>query len=371
MFNINSTIVVQDIKNLVMRGNRVNSKPSTVVVQCIGNGGFAFINITSFQINDISFYNFGHVLPTSVKQLILAHLTIAEWVVETNVALLFTSVHSLVLSGVSIRNSTGFGILGINIFGHSSIANSEFLYNNYNSEDRVCCFAPLPTVCYGGNVAIFYVDPFLCPTNSHIHHISIGYSVFSNGSTVGHPEFYRYDYGRQVGGAGGLMIMLGQTSFGVAVTLVNVTLTSNRGYYGANMFFQWRDYVSNSTLKIKNSKFTYGNYFLQKNPYFNAGIFQGAGLYVVYGSAFNLRYKDLHCPLHTVNTHKEMLIISHSEFSGNIATMGSAINIFLQPNVISNQTSYLILRDVHIHDNTGLFSTVYIRQYNFFANWAI
>jgi len=91
-------------------------------------------------------------------------------------------------------------------------------------------------------------------------------------------------------------------------------------------------------------------------------------LYVVYGSAFNLRYKDLHCPLHTVNTHKEMLIISRSEFSGNIATMGSAINIFLQPNVISNQTSYLILRDVHVHDNTGLFSTVYIRQYNFFAN---
>jgi len=50
-FNINSTIVVKDIKNLVMQGSSVNSKPSTVVVQCIGNGGFEFINITSFQIN--------------------------------------------------------------------------------------------------------------------------------------------------------------------------------------------------------------------------------------------------------------------------------------------------------------------------------
>ena len=57
---------------------KVNGKLSTVVVECIGNGGFAFINITSLQINDISFYRFGHVLPTFVKQLILAHLTVAE-----------------------------------------------------------------------------------------------------------------------------------------------------------------------------------------------------------------------------------------------------------------------------------------------------
>ena len=134
------------------------------------------------------------------------------------------------------------------------------------------------------------------------------------------------------------------------------------------MFFQWQDYASNSTLEIKNSKFTYGNYFLQKNPYFNVGYFQGAGLYVVYVSAFNIRHKEFYCPFRTITTYKELLTISHSEFSGNIATMGSAINMFLQPNMISNQTSYLIFRDVHIHDNTGLFSVVYIRQYNFFAN---
>ena len=92
-FNINRTVVVKDIKNFVMQGNSVNGKLSTVVVECIGNGGFAFINITSLQINDISFYRFGHVLPTFAKQLILAHLTVAEWVVETNIALLFTSIY--------------------------------------------------------------------------------------------------------------------------------------------------------------------------------------------------------------------------------------------------------------------------------------
>ena len=367
-FNMNRTIVVKDIKNLVMQGNNVNSKHSTTVVQSIGNGGFAFINITSLQINDISFHHFGRVLPSFAKQFILAHLTVAKWVVETNIALLFTSIHSLVLSGVSVQNCSGFGILGINIYGNSTVTNSEFLYNNYNSDGRVCCRTPLRNECYGGNIAIIYADPFLCPTISHTHHISIAHSVFSNGSTIGHPEFYKYDFGRGVGAAGGLMIMVGQTSFGVAVTLENVTLTSNLGYYGANMFFQWQNYVSNSTLEINNSKFKYGNYFLQKNPYFNAGYFQGAGLYVVYGSAFNIRHKDFYCPFRTITTHKELLTVSQSEFSGNIATKGSAINIFLQPNMISNQTLYLIFRDVHIHDNTGLFSVVHIRQYNFFAN---
>ena len=170
---------------------------------------------------------------------------------------------------------------------------------------------------------IFYVDHYLCPTISHIYHVSIAHSVFSNGSTIGHPEVYKYDCGRRVGAAEGLMIMVGQTSFGVAVTLVNVTLPSNRGYHGANMFFQWQDYVSNSTLKTKNSKFTYGNYFLQKDPYFNVGYFQGAGLYVVYGSVFNIRHKDFHHAFRTINTHKEPLTVSHSKFSGNIATKGS------------------------------------------------
>ena len=43
--------------------------------------------------------------------------------------------------------------------------------------------------------------------------------MFSNESTIGHPEFYKYDYGRPGGVGGGLMILAGQTSFGVAVTL--------------------------------------------------------------------------------------------------------------------------------------------------------
>ena len=109
-------IVLKDIKNFVLQGNSVNGKLSTVVVECIGNGGFAFINITGLQINEISFYRFGHVLPTFAKQLILAHLTVAEWLVETNTALLFTSVHSLALSGMYVH--VCFGILGINIFGN-------------------------------------------------------------------------------------------------------------------------------------------------------------------------------------------------------------------------------------------------------------
>ena len=276
IYNMNRTIVVKDIKNLVMQGKSVttvNHTCSTAVVQCIGNGGFAFINITSLQISDISFYHFGHVLPTFVKQLTLAHLTVAEWVVERNVALLFTSIHSLVLSGVSVQNSTGFGILGINIFGNSTLTNSEFLYNNYNSDGRVCCCTPLRNECYGGNIAIFYVVPYLCPAILYIHHVSIAHSVFSNGSTVGHPEFYKYDHGRGVGAAGGLMIMVGQTSFGVTVTLENVTLTSNRGYYGANMFFQWQDYVSNSTLEIKNSKFTIRKLFSAEKSILQCRLF--------------------------------------------------------------------------------------------------
>ena len=99
IYNMNRTIVVKDIKNLVMQGKSVttvNRTCSTAVVQCIGNGGFAFINITSLQISDISFYHFGHVLPTFVKQLILAHLTVAEWVVETIIALVYTHLFCLV-----------------------------------------------------------------------------------------------------------------------------------------------------------------------------------------------------------------------------------------------------------------------------------
>ena len=41
------------------------------------------VRLYNLQINHILFYRYGHVLPTFARQLILAHLTVAEWVVET------------------------------------------------------------------------------------------------------------------------------------------------------------------------------------------------------------------------------------------------------------------------------------------------
>ena len=84
------------------------------------------------------------------------------------------------LTNISVENSTGYGVVGVNVLGHSSTSHSKFLFNNYYTLNSTNC-SPDLGLCKGGNMYLFYVmlpEPATLNTNSVM---SIDSCVFRNG----------------------------------------------------------------------------------------------------------------------------------------------------------------------------------------------
>ena len=101
----------------------------------------------------------------------------------SSAAVYFLNIISLKLSNISVENSTGYGVVGVNVLGNSSISHSRFIFNNYYTLNSTNCFHSQDS-CKGGNMYLFYETlPESAPgtTNSVM---SIASCVFRNGVDI-------------------------------------------------------------------------------------------------------------------------------------------------------------------------------------------
>ena len=101
----------------------------------------------------------------------------------SSAAVYFVNITSLNLSSISVENSTGHGVVGVNVMGNSSISHSRFLFNNYYTLNSSNCSPGLES-CKGGNMYLFHEtlpESITVNTNSVI---TIDSCVFRNGVDV-------------------------------------------------------------------------------------------------------------------------------------------------------------------------------------------
>ena len=161
------------------------------------------------------------------------------------------------IEGVTIKNSTGYGLLGVNVLGHSSIIRSSFIANNQFVKDMFkainitnkCNNEAFNSTGYinnnlnscsinGGNVYLKFEnsDPNLLEDNEWlISHIVLSFGV--DGS-------YPY-YSIRTPGTG-LALVIHQH---VHVTINNTVSYRNPGKIGANFYFET---ISGSNITIHN-----------------------------------------------------------------------------------------------------------------------
>ena len=84
-------------------------------IWCTGQAGFAFMFVENLLIENLTFTNCGTPLSSH-----------SNW----SSAILFSYVTNLTISRVVVQNTTGYGILGLALKGHSSIFESTFLCNH-------------------------------------------------------------------------------------------------------------------------------------------------------------------------------------------------------------------------------------------------
>jgi len=196
------------------RANIVSMKPATLI----------FVRVMNLVIKHISIIYCGYPLSNDLK--------------KSSAAMHMFDITSLKLLSISVENSTGYGIMGRNVLGNSSVSHSRFIFNNYYTLTSTNCSYGLVS-CTGGNMLLYYgknQPETLVTTTVTTSVLSIDSCVFSDG----------VDISDQL--SGGLTILL--NLYNIHVSIRNVVSTRNVAKRGANFLFGIRDNIG--SIKIIN-----------------------------------------------------------------------------------------------------------------------
>ena len=132
-----SVLYIDNVSNFIITGYNVSSMHAAKIV-CRRPAILAFFNIVNLVIKHLSIVYCG--FPLGYKE---------------SVAVYLVDITSLKVSNISVENSTGYGIIGINILGNSSVSHSRFIFNNYYTLSSTNCSYGLGS-CEGGNMVFLY-----------------------------------------------------------------------------------------------------------------------------------------------------------------------------------------------------------------------
>ena len=203
-------------------------------------------------------------------------------------ALTFNIAYNVNLSGVTVRNSSGFGLHTDRVFGSVWVYESAFLYNTGNKE------------YYGGNARFWFGE---CLEN-HNTNLQIESSYFLHGyDTVKEHHLYYPS-------ATGLTLLIDCPA--ISVSINNITVKGNQAGNGGNLAINFTDFTSNyqygpevSGVVINNSRIAGGTGH------------RGGGLRVwsevaAAGASYNRTVSE-HCILQISNTQ---FLENHAQYGG-------------------------------------------------------
>ena len=265
LHTLQGTADIRNMCNIALIGM---SGPEKCKIQCQHPAGFYFKQMIhgNLTISNLAFSNCG---AESVDGLPCG-------------ALVLDTVFDLNLTNVIVENSTGYGLLGFNLLGKSSITNSVFRYNRATQD------------CIGGNAWIYYGN---CPKLDTSTLLTISSSQFLFGKES-HAQILIY-------GCGGLTFVM--NCLNVSVHATNLTLYGNEGYYGGNMYLYFLLFT-NISVTLENSSLTAGS------------SSRGAGALVIIDQDVPVNDK-YSCGDHSVlnQKHHQLLYLSNVTFDGNLA----------------------------------------------------
>lgn len=374
VLNVSRWIVFQHVNNLTLTSESAVAESSTtgssgysngggadgesrsapVEIYCAQPAGIFFLNITGLTISNLVITNCGRdsVGYDFVKKAfyVYAHSFFLFESLE-RMCLSIASVTNLTVSGVTIQNVTGYGLITVNALGYSVIENSTFLFNNFNTYSSSECNGTFTNrdsffICAGASIALLFVDTPDCideenrPTYSFkVSSTKVAYGLNLTPYAVG----------------GGIITAMSQTAYGMHVLMDNVTSMNNTARHGANLAFILYKVVDDSSVTIKDSFIAYSN------PLFRPSVltilsgtqFIGGGLFFGYGQSLPTRFRPS-CAVKQRHTHTDLLTVTDTEFVGNSAILGGAMNLaFTQVDANVGIITRIIIENCIFRNNIG------------------
>jgi len=196
----------------------------------------AIINVTNLKIANIAFSGCGRALRNGIWDRAMNDFLTPIFPpadLRPPAAIFMSKIRNAVIESVLVQNSTGYGLIGINILGNSYIHNSTFLHNNDHATDE------------GGNAFLVYMSTKECEKKQFLQDfesekLSISSTQFMFGLGRGFPPTYNshYQLNSYIGG-GGLTIMTTTADFRINVDIQDIVAAYNSVLFEADGINLW------------------------------------------------------------------------------------------------------------------------------------
>ena len=227
---------LQDLTDVRLIGS------SETTVKCESDMGLAFVNITRIQLVNITISDCGlsgsgpylrNVFEITSQSLDLFH----NFTLGTKVGVFIADCSDLVMTGVTIRNTSGIGLVAINLMGTTEIHKVNFTENAALQCNRLYGPAIHTAPNVGGGLYILYTDYLSYqPQAPPVVRISEACFMFNHNcnpltATLSQQlSLIRNNY--PIGSSGGLGITLTQAKFAVNISVASAVFEENTAPYG-------------------------------------------------------------------------------------------------------------------------------------------
>ena len=356
----NSTIV-RDLTNISIIGMSETSRDS-VIITCSEAQGLSFSNITGLFLTNVTISNCGLSGEQLAKSVAILRDQMDMFIViptSLQVALFMGVCKDVSMVNVAVTNTSGVGLIGVNILGISLMSGVDFTYNRYSS----CIADDFPKII-GGGAYFFYgdvstdsqTDSFQNATTSLLLTGS-RFEYNSDCSLVALVEAnYQYivsgfgDALYTVGGGGGLTVFLAQRDFPINVSVTSCTFYRNSARYGGGAHVGFFSGVELSQVYFSDCIFDSNHGEMLENG--------GAGL-AVFTGLYNPLYDNM-----TIATDSVRVFVTGSAFVRNRAVKGGGLFTFslfngqtslLDTNIIETFSVLFIVVNCSFFQNSGLY----------------
>ena len=288
--------------------NNTTYLQSSTIILCTNLSGLLFSNVTNLTLANLTILNCGE------------HSSVTSRIASIHIF----SVHNLYMEGMSVQNSTGYGLVGVNVLRQSQILRSSFVGNNQivkdilqqvsmrNCRNDVAVLytnnGSLNSSNYiGGNIYLHYNDNL----NSAIqtHHILMSFILVALGMDAS------FSRDASQGNGTGLSLVMDQSSYNVNISISNVVAYRNHAFQGANLYTS----VSSAICNV-----TFTNIFSAYASSISSGVYYSTS-FIGSGapSWFVLKHSTFQCNLKGSSFALEPYSADHSYFSIENCTFSS------------------------------------------------
>ena len=349
--------VVQSVTDILLVG-----AGDGVQMTCSPGLGLVFLNVTGLTLQGITILGCGMngsnsvVINSAISALVDLFIQLPE---GANVAVVIASCTNVVADHVTIVNTTGLGLAGVNVAGVSNFTNCIF---SFNMPQQCFIFDPYSDQSrdhmIGGGATFLYMD-YINRNNNDPVTLNIENNTFSFSSYCGletYMEINQYfetfrNFSYTMGASGGLSLGLAQQKYSVSIDIQGSHFENNTATFGSAVSIYWYAGLQDTHINFTDCTFT-------KNGLLDyEQTLQGSTAYLTGGGVLIL--KDLIVPQqYQVNrpsaNYSNTVVFLRSQFLYNSGYLGSGVLISSLYSVLPNSFDTILFDSCHFEGNSAM-----------------